>query len=157
MARPDDTGVPRGRVGGSVYRAVTNERDDRDGSLDVEDILLLARATSRTAKVDQTQAGKVEWEESDGGAYISRRARVTARLEMVVGIRSSPRRVRLVLSRRAELKAVKTLEQHIDQGVPQPLELDLNSLLALLYQLVSSRFSPTADIYSAFFDDESNE
>jgi hypothetical protein len=102
--------------------------------------------------ISQTQARKVEWDEAEDQGFVSRRARVTAMLRREPGQRGSPARVRLALSRRGESGVARVLEQHIDDAAPRPRDLELNALLALLWQLVAREGAAATALYDDFLD-----
>jgi len=99
-----------------------------------------------------TQSGKVLWEEGDGSQFISRRARVTAILDTVQPVKGRPSAHRISMIKRGKTNPDRVLEQQIDEAAPQRLDLEYNSLLAYLYQLVSSQFNTGAEIYEDFFN-----
>ena len=102
--------------------------------------------------VSHTQSGKVSWDEGDGGGFISRRARTTALLDSVQSGKGRPSAYKLSMIKPGKRHPERVLEQQIDEAAPQRLDLEFNSLLAYLYQLVSSRFNAGTGIYEDFFD-----
>lgn len=104
--------------------------------------------------IGQTQAGKVGWEEAEGHEFVSRRARVTAMIRRESGERGTPPRIRLALSRRGQTGDARVLVQRIDGAAPRPRDLELNALLAFLWQLVASEGGAVTGLYGDFLGDQ---
>jgi hypothetical protein len=104
--------------------------------------------------IGQTQAGKVVWEEAEGHEFVSRRARVTAMIRRDSGQRGTPSRIRLALSRRGQIGDARVLAQRIDDAAPRPRDLELNALLALLWQLVAGEGTVATGLYDDFLGDQ---
>lgn len=104
--------------------------------------------------LSQTIAGKMQWKAAGPpGAFVAERSQVSATLDRVPGAARRQMNIRLRFSPRGETDFRTGIQQHASSGEPLSAEIDLDSYLSRLYQVVSERAGEAPTLLDKFVED----
>lgn len=102
----------------------------------------------------QTRAGKMQWTPGPvPGSYVAERSTVSATLDRAPGESRREKLVRIRFSPRGATDFRSVIQQHAGGGEPLSAEIDLESYLARLYQIVSEEHGAAPSLVDEFVED----
>jgi hypothetical protein len=102
----------------------------------------------------QTLADKMQWKAGPvPGTFVAERSTVSATLDRVQGESRRQKLVRIRFSPRGAIDFKSVIQQHEGGGEPLSAEIELESYLARLYQVVSEQHGAAPNLVDEFLED----